>query len=75
MRIISVAWLLAFSVQLSAAPVKVENIRIWAAPDNTPPTVSATSPANAITGVTLNSTVSVGFSEPMNNSTLRKQSG
>ena len=35
MRIISVAWLLAFSVQLSAAPVKVENIRIWAAPDNT----------------------------------------
>lgn len=41
-----------------------------AAPDTTPPEVSATSPMRDATGVTLNSSVSATFSEPMTNSTL-----
>lgn len=36
-----------------------------AAPDTTPPTVSSTSPANAATGVGVNSAISVTFSEAM----------
>jgi hypothetical protein len=40
------------------------------ASDSTPPTVSATSPANGATGVTTNSSVSATFSEAMTNSTL-----
>src|SRR6185503_14660139 len=38
------------------------------------PTVSATSPANAATGIALNSSVSVTFSEAMTNSTLNTAS-
>ena len=38
--------------------------------DATPPMVSSTSPVNAATGVTLNSSVSATFSEAMKNSTL-----
>ena len=38
--------------------------------DTTPPTVSATSPANAATGIATNSSVSATFSEAMTNSTL-----
>ena len=41
-----------------------------AATDSTPPTVSSISPATAATGVALNSSVAITFSEPMNNSTL-----
>lgn len=41
-----------------------------AALDKTPPTVSATSPANAASGVAVTSSVSANFSEPMTNSTL-----
>ena len=41
-----------------------------AAPDTTPPTVSSTSPANAATGIALNSSVSATFSKAMTNSTL-----
>jgi len=41
-----------------------------AAPDTTPPMVSATSPANAANGVATNSSVSATFSEAMTNSTL-----
>lgn len=40
------------------------------APDTTPPTVSSTSPSNGATNVTLNSSLSATFSEPMNNATL-----
>ena len=39
-------------------------------PVGTPPTVSATSPANAATGVAFNASVSATFSEAMTNSTL-----
>src|SRR5882672_3907121 len=46
------------------------NFTTGAAPDTTPPLVSATSPANAATGVALNSSVSATFSEAMRNSTL-----
>jgi N-acetylmuramoyl-L-alanine amidase len=35
MRIMSMTLLLGFAVQAWAAPIQVENIRIWAAPDNT----------------------------------------
>ena len=35
MRILAMTLLLGLSVQLWAAPIQVENIRIWAAPDNT----------------------------------------
>src|SRR5580765_638086 len=45
-----------------------------AAPDTTPPTVSAMSPASGATGVALNSPVSATFSEPMTNSTLTNAS-
>ena len=41
-----------------------------AAPDLTPPTVIATTPANGATSVALNATPAVTFSEPMTNSTL-----
>jgi hypothetical protein len=41
-----------------------------AAPDTTPPQVSSTSPTGGATGVTLNSSVSATFSEPMTNATL-----
>ena len=46
------------------------NFATGAVPDTTPPTVSATSPANAATGVALNTSVSATFSEPMTNSSL-----
>jgi chitodextrinase len=39
-------------------------------PDTTPPTVSAVSPADAATGVALDSAISATFSEAMTNSTL-----
>jgi hypothetical protein len=42
--------------------------------DTTPPTVSATSPGNAATGVALNSPVSATFSEAMTNATLNTAS-
>ncbi len=38
--------------------------------DTTPPTVSSTNPANGATGVSVGTTVSATFSEPMKNSTL-----
>ena len=40
------------------------------APDTTPPSVSATSPANAAIGIALNTSVSASFSKAMTNSTL-----
>jgi len=45
-----------------------------AALDTTPPTVSATSPANNATGITLNASVSATFSETMTNATLNAAS-
>ncbi len=42
------------------------------APDTTPPTVSATSPAGGNTGVSINSAVTVSFSEAVNSSTVNK---
>ena len=45
-----------------------------AAPDTTPPTVSATSPANNATGIKLNASVSATFSEAMTNATLNTSS-
>jgi len=45
-----------------------------ATPDTTPPTVSSSSPVNNATGVTLNASVSVTFSEAMNNATLNTAS-
>jgi len=44
------------------------------APDTTPPTVSSSSPANNATGITLNASVSMTFSETMNNATLNTAS-
>jgi hypothetical protein len=45
-----------------------------AAPDTTPPTVSSSSPTNFATGITLNASVSVTFSEAMTNATLNTAS-
>jgi len=44
------------------------------APDNTPPTVISTSPANGATNVATSSVVSATFSEPVNCSTLNSTS-
>src|SRR6185503_10605054 len=52
-----------FSVTSPTAPV-----------DTSPPTVSATSPSNAQTGVAMNSSVSATFSETMTRSTLNSAS-
>jgi hypothetical protein len=41
--------------------------------DNTPPTVSSTTPANGATGVALSSTIAVTFSKAMNTSTVTAQ--
>jgi len=45
-----------------------------AVPDTTPPTVSATSPVNAATGVALDTSVSATFTEAMTNATLTSAS-
>src|SRR6185369_11334788 len=41
-----------------------------AAPDTTPPTVSLTVPANAVTGVAINQTINATFSEAMDPATI-----